>query len=298
MDFPPIGSRVSIRYCCGDGDHTDVIGRLMAGPPQVEVRDAAGVVEIGSDDIVAVRELSYIPVRNSQIRALEHAAALGWPGIERQWYRGWLLRASDGMTSRGNSAVPLDFSSSLADVPPILEWYEQRDLVPWLAVGERLLAAHTAGVKRTRVMVRDVGGSTEDAGVRLSGRPDADWLACYRREVSVEELTAVVDGEVTFARLADVAVGRGALTTAPDGTRWLGISAVVVDDGHRRRGYGRAVCEAVSAWGARRGARRTYVQVLTDNTAAITLYASMGFGLHHHSRYLDARQVLGASLAS
>ena len=49
-----------------------------------------------------------------------------------------------------------------------------------------------------------------------------------------------------------------------------------------------------TAWGADRGAERVYVQVLTDNAAAIALYASLGFGLHHHHRYVDARDLIAA----
>jgi ribosomal protein S18 acetylase RimI-like enzyme len=298
-NFPPIGSRVSIRYQDSAGEQTDIIGVLTARPPHVEIRATGGAVMIAVDDVIAVRELSFAPVRNSEIRTLEYAAALGWPGMEQHWHQGWLLRAGDGTTSRGNSAVPLDFSSSLAAVPAIADWYVQRDLVPWLAVPDRLLAVRAASVKRTRVMVRDLVDA--DAGragpsALLSETPDDAWLACYRRAVPVAELTAVVDGKVVFARIDGIAVGRGALTTAPDGTRWLGISAVTVSEAHRRRGHGRSIWAALTSWGVSRGAQRSYVQVLTDNEAAITLYASLGYGLHHHAGYLDARRVLGVSL--
>ena len=86
--IPPIGSRVSIRYREPDGEETDVIGVLTARPPRVVVRATRGAVAIPVDDIVAVRELSFAPVRTSAIRALEHAAALGWPGVEAHWHRG------------------------------------------------------------------------------------------------------------------------------------------------------------------------------------------------------------------
>ncbi|HNM13106.1 MAG TPA: GNAT family N-acetyltransferase, partial [Mycobacterium sp.] len=138
----------------------------------------------------------------------------------------------------------------------------------------------------------DLPETTTVAGAVLLDRPDAAWLARYGRGVPPEVLTAVVDGEVVFATAADAAVGRGAVTTAPDGTRWLGISAVHVPGEHRRRGHARALCRALLAWGADRGAERVYVQVLTDNAAAIALYASLGFGLHHHHRYVDARDLI------
>jgi len=231
-------------------------------------------------------------VRASQIRNLEHAAALAWPGTEQQWHNGWLQRAGGGHTSRANSAVPLDFSSSIADLNEIISWYENRGLIPWLALPDRLLPVRARGIKQTRVMVRDLDPEGSTAIATLQDRPDSAWLTCYQRDVGAEVLTAVVDGEVVFASVPGVAVGRGAVTSAPDGTIWLGISAVHVSDTHRRAGHATTVCETLQTWGLRHGAQRVYVQVLEDNPAAIALYASLGFGLHHHLRYVDARRLV------
>jgi len=296
-NWPSRGSRVSVRYRDTAGGQTDVIGYLTAVRPLIDVRTkSAGTVSISPGDVVAVRELSHIPVRTSEIRSLEHAAALAWPGIEQHWHRGWLLRAGGGHTSRANSAVPLDFSSSIADLEGVVSWYDERGLNPWLALPDRLLAVRTDGVKRSRVMVRDLDGVGPEVAASLHDRPDAAWLACHPRAVPVQVLTAVVDGEVVFASVAGVAVARGAITVAPDGTVWLGISAVHVADAHRGAGHGRAVCGALQEWGLRRGAQRVYVQVLDDNTAGIELYASLGYGLHHQLRYVDARRLLRTSL--
>lgn len=296
---PPLGSRVSIRYRECGGGHTDVIGRLTATEPQVEVSTPTGPVRIDPADIVAVRELSGVPVRTAQIRALEHAAALAWPGTEQRWHRGWLMRAAGGHTSRANSAVPLDFSAVIADLPAVVDFYAARGLPPLIALPERLLPVRAEGTQQTRVMVRDITpGDPEPSAAELLDRPDDSWLACYRRDVPVEVLTAVVDGEVVFASSAGAAVGRGAVTRAPDGTAWLGISAVAVAADRRRRGHGRAVCSALLDWGARRGAHRAYVQVLAENDAAVALYTSLGFDLHHRTRYLDARSLIGLALPS
>ncbi len=112
-------------------------------------------------------------------------------------------------------------------------------------------------------------------------------LSVYRRDVPVDVLTAVVDGEVVFATIAGAAVGRAAITVAPDGTRWAGMTAVHVAEEARGRGLGRAVCDALLGWAAEHGATRTYVQVLADNAVATRLYESMGFGAHHRSRYVS-----------
>ena len=98
-------------------------------------------------------------MRAAEIRALEHAAALAWPGTEQHWHDGWLLRAGGGYTSRANSAVPLDFSATIAALPGVIDWYERRGLAPWLALPERLVPVRAAGIKNTRVMVGDLSAT-------------------------------------------------------------------------------------------------------------------------------------------
>ena len=66
---------------------------------------------IAADDVVAIKALAAAPVRTGDIRNLEHAAALAWPGVEQQRLGGWLLRFGRGSTRRANSAVPLDVST-------------------------------------------------------------------------------------------------------------------------------------------------------------------------------------------
>ena len=295
VTVPPVGSRVSIRYRLPTGEFTDVIGHVQRLDPVVLRTKSGELVEIAPADVTAVRELSDAPVRASEIRALEHAAALAWPGTEQHWHDGWLLRAGGGYTSRANSAVPLDFSATIAALSGVIDWYERRGLAPWLALPERLVPVRAAGIKNTRVMVSDLSGGEAHPEVTLLDRPDPAWLTGYERDVPVPVLTAVIDGAVVFASVAG-AVGRGAVTTAPDGTVWLGISAVHVATAHRSRGHARTLCRALIDWGARRGATRAYVQVLSDNAAAIALYSRLGFVLHHHHRYVDALSLVGRTL--
>jgi GNAT superfamily N-acetyltransferase len=296
IELPPVGSRVSLRHHLPPGSEkpfTDVVGHLEQVGSTVVLRTRSGeAVSVPSADIVAVRELSHVPVRASEIRALEHAAALAWPGVEQEWVGGWFLRYGHGVTSRANSALPLDMSATVADLPAVVSWYRDRGLPAWLALPERLLPVRVEGVKPTRVMVCDLSPAS---GTALPDHPDPEWLRIHERDVPVDVLTAVVDGAVAFARIGDAAVGRGAVTTAPDGTRWLGISAVRVEPAHRRSGHARAVCSALMDWGAGQGAQRAYVQVLTDNPAAVALYTSMGFRLHHSCRYVEAQSLIGRS---
>ena len=179
----------------------------------------------------------------------------------------------------------------LSALPAIVDWYVSRSLTPWLAVPDRLLRLpdSIAPHLETLVMVRYLPSGEPNSEVSLASRPDDEWVRLYRREVPVEVLTAVIDGEVAFAAIAGAAAGRGAVTEAPDGTRWVGLSAVHVVEEGRRRGLAGALCTELLTWAAERSATRAYVQVLADNHAATRLYESMGFSVHHRSRYVDAR---------
>ncbi len=292
VSWPQPGTRVTVRYRRPAGSVpplTDAVGHLLGIEPLVRVRTKTGaVVQFAPADVVAVRVLIDAPVRTSQIRALEHAAALGWPGVEQQWLDGWLLRAGHGVTSRANSAVPLEVSANPATIPAIVDWYTWRGLTPRLAIADRLVRLPSAGERANQVLVRDVATAKRDSSVRLSARPHDAWLRLYRREVPVDVLTAIIDGELAFGMRADLAVARASVTDAPDGTRWVGLSAVRTAD----QDAGRALCEALLAWGAARGATRGYVRVLDDDHAAVGLAQSLGFTRHHHARYVTVTSAL------
>jgi hypothetical protein len=215
---------------------------------------------------------------------------LAWPGVEQHWLDGWLLRAGHGVTFRANSAVPVENTADLAAIPAIVDWYRRRDLTARLAIADRLLRLPGAGEHANRMLVRDVRAAEPDPSVRLSAHPDEAWLQLYQREVPVDVLTAVVEGELVFGTHADRATARASVTDAPDGTRWVGLSAVRVAD--QRLDAGRAVCEALLAWGAARGATRGYVRILDDDHAAAGLAQSLGFALHHHARYVTVTSAL------
>jgi ribosomal protein S18 acetylase RimI-like enzyme len=291
-----VGSRVVVRYKLPAGavpPLTDVIGQLLETGPLLRVRTKHGdVVDIPVADVVAIKALTASPVPTGDIRNIEYAAALAWPGVEHEWLDGWLLRFGRGSTRRANSAVPLNVPTDTA-VRALVDWYAVRETAPLLAVPDRLfrISPGVATDAENLVMTGDVTASEPGDAVTIAVRPDDEWLRLYRREVPVDVLSAVIDGEVAFGSISGAAVGRAAVTMAPDGARWVGLSAVHVVEEARRRGLARELCEGLLAWGAEHGATRAYVQVLADNTAATRLYESMGFSIHHRSRYVDARSL-------
>src|ERR1700730_17090915 len=179
---------------------TDVIGHLEATGPTLRVRTKSGdVVDVAAADVVAIKALAASPVRTGDIRNLEHAAALAWPGVEQQRLDGWLLRLRRGSPRRANSAVPLDVPT-VFDVSAIVDWYAARAVAPLISAPDRLFRI-PPGVPidaDTLVMTGEVTVQRSSA-VAVAARPDDEWLRLYRRDVPVDVLTAVIDGDVAFA---------------------------------------------------------------------------------------------------
>jgi GNAT superfamily N-acetyltransferase len=301
IEVPPAGTRVSLRYRLPAGSsppHSDVVGHVVEVEPTVRIRDRRGdVVAIAPADVLAVRVVPELPVRTGEIRNLEHAAALAWPGVEHRWLDGWLLRFGHGSTRRANSAVPLRFTSH-SEILAVADWYASRGVPALISAPDRLFRVpdRIGTDAENLVMARDLDETEAPAAslseIALADRPDGSWRAVNTRDVPDDVLTAVIDGTVTFGALAGAAVGRAAVTDAPDGTRWVGLSAVHVTEDARGRGLARTLCWGLLNWARTQGATRAYVQVVDDNVPARTLYESMGFVVHHRSRYVRAEDLL------
>ncbi|WP_063016238.1 N-acetylglutamate synthase, CG3035 family [Nocardia niwae] len=318
----PLGRRVVLRYQLPAGypqPLTDVIGELLSlDPPTVRGADGA-VVSVAPERVVALKALGPRPIRTKEIRALEAAAAFAWPGVEHAWIDGWLARAGNGYTGRANSAVPLGSSDGPATVSAetlhrIGEWYTAHGLPVQLALPDRLAPVPPGWRSRreTLMLAIDIDNFVLPQGpsmVRIAPAPDPAWLEMHRcggedapaQAISApvpdtEVLTAVLDGEVGFASLGlprPIAIGRGALTTAPDGRRWVGLTCVAVATAHRRHGLGSLVCAELMRWGHDRGATHAYLQVEAINEAALAMYRELGFVEHHAYRYAAPEPLAG-----
>jgi ribosomal protein S18 acetylase RimI-like enzyme len=130
-------------------------------------------------------------------------------------------------------------------------------------------------------------GPVDLTGVRLHPHPSAGFLALTAGRkgplpAAADHVLAAV-GQVRFAEAyaqQQVAgIARGAL--AGDG-RWLHLALVDVTASQRRRGLATQLSRALAGWAAERGATRGVLQVEEANTAAIALYARLGFSTHHH----------------
>lgn len=308
-----VGSRVTMRYRLPPGHShpmTDVVGSLIDYDDSVVAVEASDgrVVRVSRDRVVALKALGPRPIRTSEIRSLERAAAEGWPGVEQEWIGGWLLRAGHGFTGRANSAAPLEPQAAVADLDAIARWFSSRGLPTVLLLPDRLGSVPAGWSTRdeTLVMAADISQLVlppESVSVIVEA-PDDDWLSLYRYRGrplpadAVEVISAVRDGVAGFARIGSaasgvLAIGRAAVTSAPDGRRWVGLTAVEVAEAHRRNGLGTRVCGELVAWGRMQGATHAYLQVPAENVGAVAMYRELGFVEHHRYRYAAPPQWRG-----
>lgn len=312
-----VGRRVVVRYRLHGEQYgaTDVLGVLEAAGDELRVRPSRGgdVVAVPAGDVLAVKEIPELTVTRREVRDLEGAALHGWRALETERLGGWLLRAARGFTGRANSVMPLDDPGlPLANaVGRVVDWYRERELVPAFQVPEPLgralgpvLDAHgwPAPEDRTFVMVAPVSvvRGAERAGlpaVRVDDRPDDDWLAGYHYrggDLPAHAVDVLVNAaDAGFASVDDdgvrVAIARGAVSDAPSGRRWLGVTAVEVAPSARRRGLGGHIVAGLAAWAAGLGATDVYLQVAEPNEPARATYRKAGFAEHHAYHYRRLR---------
>lgn len=299
-----VGRRVTVRRVVGRGADGrvvfgDVVGdlvRLDAERALIDTRH--GPVEVAVDTIEIGKPA---PPSTADELALEAVAASGWRPAETGHLGGWLLRADGGFTARANSVLPLRAPGLPLDeaLDQARQWYAERGLPLRFAVpteGRRLLDAELgergwpAGPD-VHVMAARLDQLPHlvptEVTVTITDLPDDAWLARYRGGAGATPVgRALLTRHDTLAfasvRRGDdtVAIGRGSVDE-----RWLGITAVEVDPAVRRTGVARAVMAALWAWGRDHGAERSYLQVGSDNAAAVGLYRALGYWVHHDYRY-------------
>jgi N-acetylglutamate synthase len=248
----------------------------------------------------------------SDIAVLEALAFDAWPAAEVVELEGWRLRATGGVTRRGNSvwtSAPLAFTSE--HIARVEDFYVSRGLTPRFQVSElsppgldETLAARGYAVEApTSIQVRELDRfeelSPRTDGMRVERRLFEEWfeLSARRGRFAATEQTyrALLEriGEGAIFALAEsdgapAAVGLG--VAAPP---WVGIFSMLTLPAARRRGLGRAVIGALLATGFELGCRRAYLQVERDNLASLALYRQSGFrelyAYHYRSLFAPPR---------
>jgi GNAT superfamily N-acetyltransferase len=301
-----IGHRVVVRHRLPGGQLTDVLGVLQSlDADSLVVRHADSTpYAVKLADISAAKPIPPLPLRPVDVEQLYLTTALGRPAVETLYVGQWLLRASEGWTGRANSLLPAgDPWMPLTDALKHTEaFYDERGLQPLALIRldtpleaefrQRGWVESRPGQSDALVLHTslDLVNGVPAYEVEVHDKPDAAWYGTAFEGEVPNPAPAVMEGapKAVFASIHQdgkvVAVGRGSMTG-----HWLGVDGIRVDPAYRRRGLATAVLQGLARWSGTQGGRRTYLEVLEENTAAVSTYLSLGYAEAYRYRYLTSR---------
>jgi N-acetylglutamate synthase len=223
---------------------------------------------------------------------VEETCLNAWPALREVVLDGWVLRFSEGLTRRANSANPLRPVSHV-DLRACEALYRRLGLPTIIrvlslidaGVDERLAEAGYSGEGESCVLYAAIDdiAAARDPDVKLLDQPTPEWFdamaalqhhsseqaATYRRIVGQLAIPAA------FAVLSDeggtVALAYGALHNG-----LLCYESVITDRRRRRQGWGRRIVNALTAWARDEGAVGACLEVEAHNAPARTLYDAIG----------------------
>jgi GNAT superfamily N-acetyltransferase len=300
-----IGHRVVVRHRI-PGGLTDLIGVLQSWQPEsLAVRHTDSTVhELRTADVTAAKPIPELPLRPVDVEQLFLTTALGRPAVETSYVGQWLLRASSGWTGRANSLLPAGSPGMpVAEALKHAEaFYDERGLPPQALI--RLGSPEEEAVRAcgwvearpdqsdTLVMHTTLDHVNAEPGydVLLEEHPGTAWYEAAFDDAVPEVAAKVMEGAPrnVFASVRldgdIVAVGRGSMTG-----HWLAVDAIRVDPAHRRQGLATAIVQGLARWAGPLGGRRTYLEVVEENVAAMTTYTRLGYREAYRYRYLTRR---------
>lgn len=227
---------------------------------------------------------------------VEETCLNAWPALREIVLDGWLVRFSEGLSRRNNSANPLSASSAISDavIAEATAFYQRHERpaifrIPSIAApaADRVLerAGFTAEAE-TCVLHGEIDGvdTTTATAVTLLPRADRVWFQAmsalqghtpeqahtYRRiiaAISVPAAFAAIRGDE--GRL--VALAYGVIHNG-----MLCYESVVTDSRQRRCGHARRIVTTLAGWAKAQGATEACLQVVAENAPARALYDGIG----------------------
>ncbi len=231
------------------------------------------------------------------ILRFEEISNNAWPALQTMQYDGWILRFANGVTKRSNCVNPLypstlnidqkiDYCENLfrqKQIPPtfkITSDSEPHDIDQHLEKRGYCIHCHIS----FQVMELSAFSSTREENVQLDNALDEKWIDEFIRmngfnQARKPTYLRIMEQIMTLKCLVSIkekektiGVGLGVLEN-----RYLGLFDLVVDPDFRNQGLGARLVNSLLNWGISQGADTAYLQVLTDNLPAISLYHKLGF---------------------
>ena len=234
---------------------------------------------------------------NDEIKVIEDLSLNAWPSHQMQMYDGWILRFSYFYTHRTNciervgaSLIPLDEKLDYAEqvyrrwqtpciykISPITDPSLEKILTGRGYHVEHATDVMTLNLENFKAPVSDI--------ITLENHISYTWLQglfdlkrtanIIHRRIVPSMYDAIPKDVVAASIMTDdrvIATGLGILDRD-----YIGIYAIHVAEEHRRQHLASRLVSTLLAEGKRQGARKAYLQVVSDNEPAKALYKGLGF---------------------
>jgi len=233
---------------------------------------------------------------DEKIRRSEEIFIDAWPALETSLFDGWVVRFGGGFSRRSNSVVPLyepamNVREKIRACETLYRGRGLRTVFKLTAASrprgldELLAAADYRREAETSVQTAaPAAGGTPTDEVTLRGELDSEWLAALcalnaydpKHYDTVRAITERIHPPRAFASARrDGRIAACGLGVVRQGCVIL--FDIVVDEKIRRQGLGRRIVASLMEWGRGQSADAALLQVMTNNPAAMAMYAGLGF---------------------
>ncbi len=242
-----------------------------------------------------------IPVNQQEISFYEELQCNAFPALQTIMYDGWSVRFGGGFTYRVNCANAMypETLPARDKVQYVESLYRHSGLT--MSIIKLHEGMDPAQRDACTAVLDEMGYATERDGnifvcnlntfnqkpaapVMVSSDMSNEWLDGFltmngtidAQRSAASTMLKNIHYPIAAASIVEngkmVACGLGVLERGH-----IGLYDIYVDDSCRRRGLGRDICAAIMQYGKENGCGTAYLQVLSDNYGARTLYYQLGY---------------------
>ena len=295
-----IGKRVTIRLHEPTGGYRDIVGILQS--ERELITSKSKTITFSPDEIAIWREIKSLPdlagkgaPLSQRIIELEKLSDLTWPAQEIVEYGKWRLRISDGFSMRANSVLPIgdppiDLSSAVDEITNI---YRENKLKPTFSIPlpifdelDRYLEQNGWNIKiDANFLIRDIGAieasSDPQFFIEILDYPSKEWLE-INSDQPLEKIMRRYPARYGAIKIGEQVIAVGRIATLGG---WSIVTRLFVNPSFRGKGVAKILMNKLLSAAVSDGATKVSLQVDNENGAALALYQSMGFTVHHKFVY-------------
>ncbi|MCX6448145.1 MAG: GNAT family N-acetyltransferase [Actinobacteria bacterium] len=295
-----IGKRVTIRLHEPTGGYRDIVGILQS--ERELITSKSKTITFSPDEIAIWREIKPLPdlagkgaPLSQRIIELEKLSDLTWPAQEIVEYGKWRLRISDGFSMRANSVLPIgeppiNLASAVDEITNI---YRENKLKPTFSIPlpifdelDRYLEQNGWNIKiDANFLVRDIGAieasSDPQFSVEILDYPSKEWLD-INSDQPLEKIMRRYPARYGAIKIGEQVIAVGRIATLGG---WSIVTRLFVNPSFRGKGVSKILMNNLLSAAVSDGATKVSLQVDNENGAALALYQSMGFTVHHKFVY-------------